>query len=41
MRGMLLSLLVVWLEALESTTQSVTTSGGFKAIVLNGLARDC
>jgi hypothetical protein len=30
----------VWLEALESTTQSVTT-GGVKAMVLNELANDC
>jgi hypothetical protein len=31
---------VVWLEALESMTQSVTT-GGVKAMVLNELANDC
>jgi hypothetical protein len=31
---------VVWLEALESVTQSVTT-GGVKVMVLKELANDC
>jgi hypothetical protein len=33
-------LLLVWLETLESNTQSMTATGGFKVIVLNELARD-
>lgn len=32
---------VVWIKALESTTQSVMAAGGVKVIVLNELARDC
>jgi hypothetical protein len=38
---MLPPLLVVWLEALESSTQLKTATSGFRAIALNELARDC
>jgi hypothetical protein len=31
---------VVWLEALESTTQSLIEGGGVIAMILNELARD-
>jgi hypothetical protein len=32
---------VVWLEALESSTQLVIEGGGIIAMVINELARDC